>query len=126
MKYMIMMFGDQASMESMVSREWIVEMIQFMQNLDAELVASGELVVSEGLADATQAKTVRYEDGETVVTDGPFSESRESLAGFWIVDVESEARALEITSEGRRLHPRTDRGPPGARRPAGGVRLTVP
>ena len=41
MKYMIMMFGDQASMESMVSREWIVEMIQFMQNLDAELVASG-------------------------------------------------------------------------------------
>jgi hypothetical protein len=96
-KYMIMMFGDQASMESMVSREWIVEMIQFMQNLDAELVASGELVVSEGLADATQAKTVRYEDGETVVTDGPFSESRESLAGFWIVDVENEARALEIT-----------------------------
>jgi hypothetical protein len=97
-KYMIMMFGDQATMESMVSREWIVEMIQFMQKLDAELLASGELVVSEGLADASQAKTVRYQNGETVVTDGPFSESRESLAGFWIVDVESEARALEITS----------------------------
>ena len=45
-----------------------------------------------------QAKTVRYQDGETVVTDGPFAESRESLAGFWIVDVEDEARALEITS----------------------------
>jgi len=98
-KYMIMMFGSQAGMEAMVSREWIVEMIQFMQNLDAELVASGELVVSEGLADASQAKTVRYQDDETVITDGPFAESRESLAGFWIVDVESEARALEITTK---------------------------
>jgi hypothetical protein len=59
---------------------------------------SGELVGAEGLADGSQAKTVSFEDGIPVVTDGPYAESRESLIGYWIVDVEDEARALAIAS----------------------------
>jgi hypothetical protein len=98
MKYMIMMFGDQASMLERRSSEWIREMIQFMHKLNDDLTTSGELVAAEGLADATQAKTVRITDGFPVVTDGPFAESKESLAGFWIVDVQDEARALGIAS----------------------------
>ena len=98
MKYMIMMFGDQAGMMESRTPEWIREMIGFMHNLNDDLTRSGELVDAYGLTDATQAKTVRFIDGVPVATDGPFAESKESLAGYWIVDVESEARAIEITS----------------------------
>ena len=97
MKYMIMMFGDQSGLERQ-PREWIVEMVGFMHTLNDDLTKSGELASAEGLADASQARTVRFQDGMPVVTDGPFAESKESLAGYWIVDVESEARALEIAA----------------------------
>jgi len=97
-KYLIMMFGDQASMLERRSTEWVSEMIRFMHGINAELTASGELVSAEGLVDATQAKKVDFVAGEVVITDGPFAESKESLAGYWIVDVESQARALEIAS----------------------------
>jgi hypothetical protein len=93
---MIMMFGDQASMMERRSVDWVKEMIRFMHQLNQELTDSGELVHAYGLADATQAKTVAFKSGMPVVTDGPFAESKESLAGYWIVDVDSEARALEI------------------------------
>ena len=98
MKYMIMMFGDQATMVETRSTEWIKGMIRFMTDLDRELADSGELAASEGLADPTQATTVRFEHGAQVPTDGPFAESKESLAGYLIVDVDDEARALEIAS----------------------------
>jgi len=97
-KYMILMFGDQAGMMEARSLEWIREMIGFMKNMNADLVANGELVRAEGLTDASQAITVRFQDGAPVPTDGPYAESKESLAGYWIVDVESEARAIEIAS----------------------------
>jgi len=98
MKYMIMMFGDQATMMETKSPEWITTMIEFMRKLDEDLTESGELVFQEGLADGSTAKTVRVKDGISVVTDGPFAESKESLIGFWVVDVASEERAIEITS----------------------------
>lgn len=69
-----------------------------MHTLNDDLRKSGELVDAQGLADLSQAKTVRLESGIPVPTDGPFAESKESLAGFWIVDVDSEARAIEIVS----------------------------
>ena len=99
MKYLIAMFGDQATMVETRSTEWIKDMIRFMQDLDQELADSGERVDSVGLVDPTLAKTVRFEQGAPVPTDGPFAESKESLAGYWIVDVENEDRALEIASK---------------------------
>ena len=98
MKYMIMTFGDLASALEVHSTDWIRQMIGFMKSFNRDLVASGELVSAEGLVDPTQARTVRFEGGLPVATDGPFAESKESLAGYWIVDVESEARAIEIAS----------------------------
>ena len=97
MKYIIMMFGDQATMVETRSTEWIRGMIKFMQGLEQELRDSGELVDSQGLADPTQAKTVRYEGGMPVVTDGPFAEAKESLAGYWIIEA-TEERALRFAS----------------------------
>src|SRR6266849_1081013 len=66
--------------------------------VDGELREAGELVASQGLADPSQAKTVRFQNGVPVPTDGPFAEVKESLAGYWIVDV-SEDRAIEIASQ---------------------------
>ena len=97
MKYLIMMFGDQGTMIETRSTEWIRSMIRFMTDLDQELRDSGEFVDGQGLVDPTQAKTVRFESGAPVVTDGPFAEAKESLAGYLIVDV-SEERVLEIAS----------------------------
>ncbi len=96
MKYMIMMFGSQSTMMETRTPEWIREMIEFMGKLYEDLSTAGELVYADGLTDASQAKTVRIEGGIPVATDGPFAEAKESLAGFWIVDVDGEQRALEI------------------------------
>ena len=98
MKYMIMTFGSAEAGVAAMGREWMLEMVQFMRKLDDDLRKSGELVSAEGLADGSQAKTVRFENGISVATDGPFAESKESLVGYWIVDVEDEDRAIAIAS----------------------------
>jgi hypothetical protein len=98
MKYMIMTFGEAATMLETRDPGWIRGMIQFMTDLDTELRESGELVLEEGLTDGSQAKTVRFINGAPVPTDGPFADTKESLVGFWIVDVKSEERALAIAS----------------------------
>ncbi len=98
MKYMILLFGGQATMGETRSTEWIRDMIKFMQDLDEELKDAGEYVDGQGLADPTQAKTIRFEQGALVVTDGPFAEAKESLAGFWILDA-TEDRVLDIASQ---------------------------
>jgi hypothetical protein len=66
--------------------------------LHRELVASGELAQSEVLAGPDLAKVVTSDGKSPVVIDGPFQEFKEWLAGYEIVDVESEARALEIAA----------------------------
>jgi hypothetical protein len=97
MKYMIMMFGGLGATLETRTPEWITSMHQFMLKVDVELKEAGELVASQGLADPSQAKTVRFQNGAPVPTDGPFAEVKESLAGYWVVEV-SEARAIEIAS----------------------------
>ena len=99
MKYMIMMFGDAGTMMQTRSPEWIKEMIAFMQQLDRDLRASGELVFDLGLADGSSAKTVRLENGVAVVSDGEIAGPGASLIGYWVVDVASEARVIEIASQ---------------------------
>jgi hypothetical protein len=98
MKWMILMFGDQATMVETRTPEWIREMIRFMTDMDEELRSSGERVDAQGLADPTQAITVRFQGGAPVPTDGPFAEAKESLAGYWIVESTKE-RAIEIASK---------------------------
>src|SRR5439155_10952412 len=98
MKYMIMMFGSQATMLEAQPIEWIREMMNFMHTLNDDLTRSGELVDAQGLTDGSQAKTVSLQNGIPVATDGPYAESKESLIGFWTVDVGSEQRAIDIAS----------------------------
>jgi hypothetical protein len=95
-KYMVMMFGSAEEMTETQNPEWIREMIGFMLSLNTELETSGELVEARGLADGSQAKLVRRTDDGYVVTDGPFAEAKESLVGYWVLDVESEQRLFDI------------------------------
>jgi hypothetical protein len=97
-KYMIMTFGSAEEMIQTQSRDWITQMIGFMQELGRDLQATGELVDAQGLTDGSQAITVRFQDGVSVPTDGPFAEAKESLVGYWLVDVEDEARAVAIAT----------------------------
>jgi hypothetical protein len=84
--------------------EWALEDIKshiaFQEALNAELAANGELVDAQGLAGPELAKFVTFDGtGAPVVTDGPFPESKELLAGYRMIDVESEERAIEIAAK---------------------------
>ena len=85
--------------------EWTPEEVDahitFQKDLNAELTESGEFVDARGLAAPELAKFVVSDgSGDPVVTDGPFPESKELLAGYRIVDVESVERAIEIAARG--------------------------
>jgi hypothetical protein len=66
--------------------------------LDDELAASGELIVSEALADPSLAKRVSVREGRTMTSDGPYAEAKEHLAGFYLVECESDERAIEVAA----------------------------
>lgn len=61
-----------------------------------ELSANGELLGGQPLADPASARLYRWEAGEPIATDGPYSEAKEHLAGFFLIDVESQERAEEV------------------------------
>ena len=101
MKYMLMMAGPKQDWDEMAtwSAEDIKANIRFMTDFNQKLVESGELVDAQGLTGPELAKVVQAQpSGQPVVTDGPFPESKEFLAGYWLVDVESEERAIEIAA----------------------------
>ncbi|HEY1658135.1 MAG TPA: YciI family protein [Candidatus Sulfotelmatobacter sp.] len=72
--------------------------IAFMRGINQELHEHGELVSAEGLSFPDQAKLVRAGKDGRAITDGVFPESKEFLAGFWIIDVDSPERAYEIAA----------------------------
>jgi len=78
--------------------EEVTAHLDYYRALHRELVDSGELVESEVLAPPNLAKIVTSDGTAPVVTDGPFQEFKEWLAGYQIVDVESEERAIEIAA----------------------------
>ena len=70
-----------------------------MHNFNKQLTAAGELASGEGLAMPGEAKVVKAGKDGTPVTDGVFPETKEFLAGYWIVDVDSPERAYQIAAE---------------------------
>jgi hypothetical protein len=103
MRYMLMMHAPRGTGEFQVS-DWAPQdlkaHIDFMARLNRELTGNGEMVAAEGLASPGQARVVRAAtDGAPAVTDGPFPEAKEFLAGFWIVEVDRAERAYEIAAK---------------------------
>lgn len=118
MKFMLMMHAPRGTGEYKIN-QWSPDdfnaHIAFMQRLNRDLTAAGELAGAEGLAAPGEARVVRAaKNGSPVVTDGPFAESKEFLVGYWIVDVDRPERAHEIAA--------TASAAPGP----GGVPLNMP
>lgn len=107
MKFMILLQASQQHYDAMAGRHsavptWTPDdlnaMHAFMNALNDDLRARGELVDGQGLTEPALARRVQRTDDRAIVTDGPYAESKEVLAGFWIVDVDSIDRATEIAA----------------------------
>ena len=106
-KYMILLYGSQQDYDAMAGRSsdrraWTSQefaaMGAFMEKFNKELVDSGELVETRGLTAPAHARRIKLQAGVPVVTDGPYAETEEVLAGYWIVECESFDRATEIAA----------------------------
>lgn len=101
MKYMLMMNASCNGPYEVASwpHQDLMRHIQFMKAFAKKLGEAGELVAAEGLSGPEQARRVRAGSDGKPITDGVFPESKEFLAGYWIVDVDSPERAYQIAAE---------------------------
>jgi hypothetical protein len=103
MKFMLMMHAPRAGWTNAGIGTWppqdIRAHIDFMIGLSKDLKASGELVDAQGLAGPEEALVVRANvQGAPEITDGPFAEAKEFLAGFWIIDCDSKEKAYAVAA----------------------------
>jgi hypothetical protein len=107
MKYMILTYGSQQDYDGMAGKAtdvpaWSPEdyaaLGAFMESFNKELADSGELVETRGLTAPVHTRRIQSQNGVPVVTDGPYAETQEVLAGYWIVECESFDRATEIAA----------------------------
>jgi hypothetical protein len=104
MRFLLLQFYEPSTTCDVPIFEWddpadIQAHIEFQQELNALLAETGELVDAQGLDGPEAAKQVVTVDGAAVVTDGPFAESKELLAGYRMVEVDSLDRAVEIAAQ---------------------------
>lgn len=104
MKYILMMTGTKADFDwySKWSKQDLQANVAFMRAFSKELKDSGVFVAAEGLAFPDQAKIVRAGSAGEPITDGVFPESKEFLAGYWIINVESPEQAYKIAARASR------------------------
>jgi hypothetical protein len=98
MKYLMLIYGNQEKWASIPAEEW-PEAIAKQDAFNQKYHATGELIGAYGLADDLKAKLVRRVDGLPAVTDGPYQETKEYIASFYLLDCESEERALQIAAD---------------------------
>ena len=97
MKYLLMIYANDETFAGFAPDE-VQRLIADTEALQAELKASGEWLSAYGVADQVQCKAVTTKGGATLVTDGPYIETKEYLGSFDIIDCESLERALEIAA----------------------------
>ncbi len=107
MKYMILTYASQQDYDALMGRAtaksaWSAEdftaMGAFMESFNKDLIESGELVETRGLSAPVHTRRIQLQHGVPVVTDGPYAETYEVLAGYWIVECDSFDRATEIAA----------------------------
>ena len=105
MKYMILLYASQADYDAMAgtakdkpawSADELAAMGAFMESFNNDLVESGEFVDGQGLTAPAYTRRVQLRNGVPVVTDGPYPETQEVLAGYTVVECASFDRATEI------------------------------
>jgi hypothetical protein len=100
MKYVILIYNNPAARDVWLSLPAArrAEGLAVYAALREDLAASGELIVSEALADGSLTRQVAVREGQTITTDGPFAEVKELLAGFFLIECESMERAIEYAA----------------------------
>lgn len=107
MKYLVMVQGTQVDYEAMRgkaspgspawSEQDIQTMYAYMESINNDLAETGEFVDGQGLAEPAKIRSVALgDDGKAVITDGPYSETKELMAGYWVLECESLERVTEI------------------------------
>jgi len=96
-KYMLIIYGNEELWNSVEPAEQ-QRLFAAFDEFNKTHYASGELLGAYGVADAAVTKLVRLRDGQPAVTDGPYLETKEYLASWYLIDVDSEQRALEIAA----------------------------
>jgi hypothetical protein len=100
MKYILMMHGKKADWDEYTrwSKEDLQRNVAYMRSFSKELNEGGVFVDTKGLALPHEAKIVRAGQNGEPVTDGVFPESKEFLAGYWVIDVETPEQAYKIAA----------------------------
>jgi hypothetical protein len=106
MKYIILTYASQQDYDAMSGKpgdtQWSAEdfaaMGAFMESFNKDLVESGELVETRGLTAPVHTRRIQLQNGVPAVTDGPYAETNEVLAGYWVVECESFDRATDIAA----------------------------
>ena len=98
MKYLLLIYGNQEKWASIPADQFPAEIAK-QDAFNKKYAQTGELIGAYGLADAAAARLVRRDNGQPAVTDGPYLETKEYIASFYLLDCESEERALAIAAE---------------------------
>lgn len=110
MKYLVMVQGAQVDYDAMGgkgtaqspvwSEQDLKAMFEHMEAINNDLAESGELVDAQGLVEPVRTRFVTVgKNGQPVITDGPYGETKELLAGYWVLDCESLERVTEIAAQ---------------------------
>lgn len=94
MRALVLVKATAESEKGTFPKEWLAGMMAAMGKFNDELRDAGILVMAEGLEPTSQAKRVRFDGPGRSVTDGPFTETRELVAGFWIWEVKDMDEAI--------------------------------
>lgn len=92
MRFMILIKANEDSEAGVLPSE---ELLTAMGNYNEELVKAGVMLAGEGLHPSSNGVRVWFAGQDRTVTDGPFAETKELIAGFWLIDVKSQAEAIE-------------------------------
>jgi hypothetical protein len=98
MKYLMLIYGNEEKWAAIPAEAWPGEIAK-QDAFNKKYQATGELIGAYGLGDTVLAKLVRRVNGLPAATDGPYQETKEYIASFYLLDVENEERALQIAAE---------------------------
>jgi len=97
MQYLLLIYENEAAGQQRSEAEQATYIADF-RTFTADIIAGGSFKGGEALTPVSTAKSVRVRNGERLVTDGPFAETREQLGGFYLVDVDTEEEAVAIAA----------------------------
>lgn len=98
MKYVCLSYLGPINWETMSERDRNASMEEFFAYL-AEMRKNGHIIGGEALQSAETATTLRYRSGNVAITDGPYAETKEQLAGFWMVEARDLNHAIQLMSK---------------------------